>query len=154
MTLDGRLSSLNRKVDQLMELMKEKEAGEKSEKKTEEEKVAEFYNQAIPTPQAEIRSLELWRAMVAECLGTLCYVFFVCGITIPWTGHFPPFLSIAFTSALAYGALTYKVFPGSHLNPAFTAALASVKCISPLRAILFLTAQAGGGIAGAAVLFG
>lgn len=111
------------------------------------------YPHRVRSAQAEIRSLELWRCVVAECLGTLCYVFFVCGVSIPWTGHFPPFLSVAFASALAYGALTYQVFPGSHLNPAFTIGLTSIKYISPLRCVLFLTAQAGGAIAGAAVLF-
>lgn len=85
--------------------------------------------------------------------------FVICGgcdsnLVKNYPGHFPPFLSIAFASALAYGTLSYQVFPGAHLNPAFTLALASIKCISPLRSILFLTAQSGGAIAGAAILFG
>ena len=106
------------------------------------------------SPQAEIRTLELWRSVVSECLGTLCFVFFVCGVSIPWTGHFPPFLSIAFATALAYGALTFRVFPRAHLNPAFTIALTAIKRVTPLRCLLFLTAQAGGAIAGAAILYG
>lgn len=89
-------------------------------------------------------------------MGSLCVQRFTWDLDFEmfhFSGHFPPFLSIAIASALAYGALTY-LFPGSHLNPTFTLALASIKCISPLRSILFVTAQAGGAIAGASYLYG
>jgi len=166
MSIEGRLTALQTKVDQLLDLVKDQgssivNGGEHSDTgiissntNAIKEPLDDFYSRPMRSAQAEIRSLELWKSVVAECLGTLCYVFFVCGVSIPWTGHFPPFLSVAFASALAYGALTYRVFPGSHLNPAFTLALAVIKTLSPLRSILFLTAQAGGAIAGAALLFG
>jgi hypothetical protein len=165
MSIEGRLTALQTKVDQLLDLVKDHGGGGSGGSISENldscnnqlgkaEALEDFYSRPVRSAQAEIRSLELWKSVVAECLGTLCYVFFVCGVSIPWTGHFPPFLSVAFASALAYGALTYRVFPGAHLNPAFTLALAVIKCISPLRSILFLTAQAGGAIAGAALLFG
>lgn len=160
MSIEGRLTSLQTTVDQLVDLVKEThiqslqtDSGHKNSNLNGSKDGLE-YMKPVRSAQAEIRSLELWKSVVAECLGTLCYVFFVCGVSIPWTGHFPPFLSIAFASALAYGALTYQVFPGAHLNPAFTLALASIKCISPLRSILFLTAQSGGAIAASALLFG
>ncbi|MPC35594.1 Neurogenic protein big brain [Portunus trituberculatus] len=35
---------------------------------------------------AEVRTLELWRAVIAECLATVFYVFLVCGAYSPWTG--------------------------------------------------------------------
>jgi len=179
MSIEGRLTSLQTKLDQLLDIVKldpnnpllDKPSGGPNGGNTaaagdgggglgpanriyySNSRLTPEYPQRVRSAQAEIRSLELWRCVVAECLGTLCYVFFVCGVSIPWTGHFPPFLSVAFASALAYAALTYQVFPGSHLNPAFTIALTSIKYISPLRFVLFLTAQAGGAIAGAAVLF-
>jgi len=145
MSIETRLTALQKTVDDLLTIVKTN--GPKSPLEDGELK-------AVRSAQAEIRSLELWKCVVAECLGSLCYIFFVCGVVIPWSGHFPPFLSVAFASALAYGALTYTVFPGSHLNPAFTIALASIKCVSPLRCLLFITAQSGGAIAGSALLFG
>lgn len=176
MSIEGRLTSLQTKLDQLLDIVKldsnnplldSSSGGPNGTANAaggggSANRALHYSHSRLPPPeypqrarsaQAEIRSLELWRCVVAECLGTLCYVFFVCGVSIPWTGHFPPFLSVAFASALAYGALTYQVFPGAHLNPAFTIALTSIKYISPLRCVLFLTAQAGGAIAGAAVLF-
>lgn len=45
-------------------------------------------------------------------------------------------------------------FPGAHVNAAVTFAMAITRHISPLRAIMFITAQCGGGIAGAALLYG
>jgi hypothetical protein len=119
MALEDRLNTLQHTIVQVLELVKEKEkSGESGARVSRNEETVDYFAQPFRAPQAEIRSLELWRSVVAECLGTLCYVFFIYGVSIPWTGHFPPFLSIAFASALAYGALTYSVFPGSHLNPA------------------------------------
>ena len=35
---------------------------------------------------AELRSIEFWRAIIAECLATFFYVFLVCAVHISWTG--------------------------------------------------------------------
>lgn len=43
---------------------------------------------------------------------------------------------------------------GAHANPAVTAAMAVTRNITPLRSFMFITAQCGGGIAGAALLYG
>lgn len=43
---------------------------------------------------------------------------------------------------------------GAHVNPSVTVAMAVTRNISPLRAAMFITAQCGGGIAGAALLYG
>ena len=37
----------------------------------------------------EVRTLELWRAVIAECLAMVFYVFLVCGAFSPWTGKAP-----------------------------------------------------------------
>lgn len=34
----------------------------------------------------ELRSIEFWRSIIAECLGTFFYVFLVCAVHISWTG--------------------------------------------------------------------
>lgn len=36
------------------------------------------------TMMVEVRTLELWRAVIAECLATVFYVFLVCGSYSPW----------------------------------------------------------------------
>lgn len=43
---------------------------------------------------------------------------------------------------------------GGHINPAVTVSLAVTRHVSPLRAAMFVLAQLGGGIAGAALLYG
>lgn len=43
---------------------------------------------------------------------------------------------------------------GAHVNPAVSVAMAVTRNISYLRALLFVTAQSGGSIAGAALLYG
>lgn len=160
MSIETRLVSLQSKVDELLEFSKKNISKGTTAKNILDNNSIDIYNNnpeeefIIKSPQAEIRSLELWRSVVNECLGTLCYVFFVCGVSIPWTGHFPPFLSVAFVTALAYGALTFAVFPKAHLNPIFTLALTAIQRMSTLRCFLFITAQAGGAVAGAAILYG
>lgn len=46
------------------------------------------------------------------------------------------------------------VCAGAHVNPAVTVAMAVTRNVTPLRALMFVTAQCGGGIAGAALLYG
>lgn len=43
---------------------------------------------------------------------------------------------------------------GAHINPAVTLATAIIRAISPLRAFLYMSAQCGGGIAGAWLIYG
>ena len=56
--------------------------------------------------QAEIRSLDFWRSIVAECLASFFLVFIICGSFIPWSGHTPPAISIALASGFSIAALT------------------------------------------------
>lgn len=46
------------------------------------------------------------------------------------------------------------VAKGAHINPAVTFGLAVIGAISPLRAMMYITAHCGGGIAGAFLLYG
>ncbi|XP_058840710.1 neurogenic protein big brain-like, partial [Topomyia yanbarensis] len=107
----------------------------------------------------ELRSLEFWRSITAECLASFFYVFIVCGAAAGagvGASVSSVLLATALSSGFAVTALTqcFLHVSGAHINPAVTIALAVTRMISPLRAILYTTAQCGGSIAGAALLYG
>ncbi|CAN7988901.1 unnamed protein product [Ixodes hexagonus] len=107
--------------------------------------------------RVEIRTLELWRAVIGECLATFFYVFLVCGAHVSWPGYAEPsVLGIALTAGAAAATLSqcYGHISGCHMNPAVTLATFATRKVSPLRALLYVTAQCGGAIAGAALLYG
>ncbi|CAN7982633.1 unnamed protein product [Ixodes persulcatus] len=107
--------------------------------------------------RVEIRTLELWRAVIGECLATFFYVFLVCGAHVSWPGYAEPsVLGIALTAGAAAATLCqcYGHISGCHMNPAVTLATFATRKVSPLRALLYVTAQCGGAIAGAALLYG
>lgn len=112
------------------------------------------------TMTEEIRTLEFWRAIIAECLSTFFYVFLLCATHISWSGsvlaHQPNWLVIAMTSGCAMATLSqcFGHISGAHVNPAVTCALFITWRITPLRALLYVIAQCGGSIAGAALLYG
>lgn len=56
--------------------------------------------------QAEIRSLDFWRSIVAECLASFFFIFIVCGSFVPWSGHTPPAVGIALAIGFAVASLT------------------------------------------------
>ncbi|KAG0417453.1 hypothetical protein HPB47_005605, partial [Ixodes persulcatus] len=106
--------------------------------------------------RVEIRTLELWRAVIGECLATFFYVFLVCGAHVSWPGYAEPsVLGIALTAGAAAATLCqcYGHISGCHMNPAVTLATFATRKVSPLRALLYVTAQCGGAIAGAALLY-
>ncbi|KAH9381326.1 hypothetical protein HPB48_011754 [Haemaphysalis longicornis] len=109
------------------------------------------------SPGAEIRTLELWRAVIGECLATFFYVFLVCGAHVSWPGYAEPSvlaISLATGATAAAVVQCYARVSGAHMNPAVTLAAFATRRVSPLRALLYVTAQCGGGIAGAALLYG
>lgn len=67
--------------------------------------------------QAEIRSLDFWRSIVAECLASFFLIFIVCGSFIPWSGHTPPAISIALASGFSVASLTLAFAQISGLSP-------------------------------------
>ncbi|XP_059616990.1 neurogenic protein big brain [Phlebotomus argentipes] len=112
-----------------------------------------------PSMQAEIRTLEFWRSIISECIASFFYVFIVCGAAAG-AGVGASVSSVLLATALASGfavaTLTqcFSHISGAHINPAVTLALSVVRMVSPLRAVMYITAQCGGGIAGAALLYG
>ncbi|XP_054718612.1 neurogenic protein big brain-like [Uloborus diversus] len=108
------------------------------------------------TMLVELRTLEFWRAIIAECLATFLYVFLVCGSHVMWSIHSTNTLTKSFTNgfAMATAAQCFGHISGAHINPAFTFAMLVTQKVTPLRAFLYITAQCGGAIAGSALLYG
>jgi glycerol uptake facilitator-like aquaporin len=65
-------------------------------------------------------------------------------------------VNTALASGLAAALLTlsFARVSGAHINPAVTFAMMITRQLSPLRSILYICAQCGGGIAGAALVLG
>ncbi|XP_041975585.1 neurogenic protein big brain [Aricia agestis] len=107
----------------------------------------------------EVRTLSLWRAVVAECAASFLYVFIVCGAA-GGAGVGASASAVLLATALASGCaiatltLCFAHISGAHINPAVSVALCVRRRVSPLRAGLYVAAQCGGGIAGAAAVYG
>ncbi|XP_022118734.2 neurogenic protein big brain isoform X2 [Pieris rapae] len=107
----------------------------------------------------EVRTLSLWKAVVAECAASFLYVFIVCGAA-GGAGIGASASAVLLSTALASGCaiatltLCFAHISGAHVNPAVSAALCVRRRVSPLRAALYVAAQCGGAIAGAAAIYG
>ncbi|XP_063976979.1 neurogenic protein big brain [Diachasmimorpha longicaudata] len=110
------------------------------------------------TMSNEFRSLELWRAVAVECLATFMFCLVSLGAGVGVIVHGSGLLVLA--TCLGTGcsiAAIWIIFghiSGGHVNPAVSIAFAFARKISPFRACLYIAAQCGGGIAGAAMLYG
>uniref|UniRef100_A0A2A4K7Y4 Aquaporin n=1 Tax=Heliothis virescens TaxID=7102 RepID=A0A2A4K7Y4_HELVI len=109
--------------------------------------------------RVEVRTLSLWKAVVAECAASFLYVFIVCGAA-GGAGVGASASAVLLATALASGCaiatltLCFANISGAHVNPAVSAALCVRRRVSPLRAALYVAAQCGGAIAGAAAIYG
>ncbi|XP_011164574.2 neurogenic protein big brain [Solenopsis invicta] len=106
----------------------------------------------------EARSLELWRAVAVECLATFLFCLVVAGAaaasSVSGSGLSALATAVASGFAIAAISLIFSHISGGHVNPAVSVSFALCRRISPLRAVLYVAAQCGGGIAGAAMLYG
>ena len=66
----------------------------------------------------EIKTLELWRSVMCECLSTLFFVFLVCGSYVPWQGWSPTYVGVSLVTGFA--AMTMTVCFGMVRNPSLT----------------------------------
>ncbi|KAI8816972.1 aquaporin-like protein [Fimicolochytrium jonesii] len=96
-----------------------------------------------------------WRALVAEFIGTMLFVFFVAGsVAVPSGLKADPVASLLFIGltqglALAVFVSVSANISGGHLNPAVTLALLVARAVSPITALLYIIAQMLGAVAGA-----
>nr|AMZ04828.1 big brain [Cimex lectularius] len=128
------------------------------------EKLEELRREAPITPRllppkAELRTLEFWRSIISECLASFFYVFTVCGAAAGVASGgstAQTILAAAFASGFSIAALTQSFghISGAHVNPSISIAMALTRNISILRGVMYVVAQCGGGIAGAALLYG
>ena len=105
------------------------------------------------------RTLEFWRAIIAECIATFFYVCMICSVHATMKGDDSAAdvqVYTALGTGLAMITLYHAFSPvsGGHFNPAVTLAAMVTKKISVLRAALYVCAQCGGAIAGAALVYG
>lgn len=108
------------------------------------------------TMKKEVCSVAFLKAVFAEFLATLIFVFLGLGSALKWPSALPSVLQISLAFGLAIGTLAQALGPvsGGHINPAITLALLVGNQISLLRAVFYVVAQLVGAIAGAGILYG
>ncbi|MBA0688087.1 hypothetical protein Goari_005894, partial [Gossypium aridum] len=104
----------------------------------------------------ELFSLEVWRASLAELLGTAVLVFAMDTIVISSyeTQTKTPHLIMSFLIAVTITVLLLATFPisGGHINPVISLAASLTGVISLSRAAIYILAQCVGGVLGALAL--
>lgn len=105
----------------------------------------------------EFKSWDLWRAVLAEGVATMLFVFAGTSSIVQPAGELLDggrILRIGFTFGLMIAVLIQMIghVSGGHMNPAVSIAMAVTMNISPLRAILYVIVQCGGAILGSLIL--
>jgi MIP family channel proteins len=98
-------------------------------------------------------------AYLAEFLGTLLLVFFICAVVSlygpePSPQNPNPFIDFSVIGLVHVFVLfvliqTLAIVSGAHFNPAVTAAMTALRQIKPPDALIYIVAQLGGALAGA-----
>jgi len=96
-------------------------------------------------------------AYLAELIGTLLLVFFICSVIVLFvsTGSQAQFGSDFAVIGLVHAFLLFGlivmfgVVSGGHFNPAVTIGAAAIRRIQPLDAVIYILAQLSGGVLGA-----
>jgi len=102
-----------------------------------------------------LKDRNVWKAFLAEFLGTLILVLVGCGSCTNWgDGKGPSIvqISLAFGITVATMAQAIGHISGCHINPAVSVGLLVAGQIKPIKAALYIIFQLCGGIAGAAIL--
>ncbi|XP_075055232.1 aquaporin-5-like [Mixophyes fleayi] len=104
----------------------------------------------------ELCSWAFYRAVFAEFLATLIFVFFGLGSALRWPAALPTVLQISLAFGLAIGTVVQTIghISGAHVNPAVTFAFFVGSHISIWRCAFYIIAQLLGGLAGAGILYG
>ncbi|XP_055957781.1 aquaporin AQPAe.a-like [Patella vulgata] len=103
----------------------------------------------------EMKSFAFWRAVIAEFLATMLFVFLGVASTLGGSGEAKE-VKIGLTFGLAIMAMIQVTghVSGAHINPAVTIAMTVAMKISIMKAILYIVAQCAGGVIGAYILRG
>lgn len=107
----------------------------------------------------EIKTWGFWRAVAAEFIGMLLFIF-ICLATI--AGESSPTekaalqikITLAFALAIATLAQSLGHVSGAHLNPAVTLGLLVSNQISALRCVCYILAQMLGAVTASAIVKG
>ncbi|XP_008547078.1 aquaporin AQPAn.G isoform X2 [Microplitis demolitor] len=91
----------------------------------------------------------LWRALLAEFLGTLLLNFFGCGAVVTQN---VVAIALAFGLVVAGAVQGIGHVSGGHINPAVTFGLLAIGKVPVVRGILYVIAQSIGAIAGSAII--
>ncbi|KAK9538608.1 hypothetical protein VZT92_003770 [Zoarces viviparus] len=107
---------------------------------------------------SEIKTWAFWRAVLAEFLGMIIFIFIGLSAAIgDRNNSFPDQeikVALAFGLAIATSAQCLGHISGAHLNPAVTLGLLASCQMSLLRAFFYMIAQILGAVAGSAVVYG
>ncbi|XP_053382421.1 aquaporin AQPAe.a-like [Mercenaria mercenaria] len=107
----------------------------------------------------ELRSWDLWRAVIAEAMATALFVLIgtmsIMDLEQMDQGdRNAKYVRIAFAFGLIIAVCIQMIghVSGGHMNPAVSIAMAVANVISPTRAVLYVFAQSLGGVVGSALL--
>ncbi|XP_033727444.1 aquaporin-1-like [Pecten maximus] len=112
-----------------------------------------------PLQFGELKLWSFWRAVLAELVGTMLFVFLGCMSSIPLRTHTPldhdPVkISLAFGLAIMALIQIFGHVSGGHFNPSVSVGMAVGNIITPVRAIMYTLSQTGGAIIGGFILKG
>lgn len=112
----------------------------------------------VNAAMSEIKTWAFWRAVLAELLGMMIFVFVGLSAAIGDKNNTYPDQEIkvafAFGSAIATLVQCIGHVSGAHLNPAVTLGLLTSCQTSILRAFFYIIAQILGAMAGSAIVYG
>ncbi|XP_076151842.1 aquaporin-1-like [Alosa pseudoharengus] len=107
---------------------------------------------------SEVKSWSFWRAVFAEFVGMLLFIFIGIASAIGNKNNSDPDqevkVALAFGLAIATLAQSLGHVSGAHFNPAITLGLLVSCQISLLRALLYITAQLVGAVLASAIMYG
>ncbi|KAK1797403.1 hypothetical protein P4O66_008774 [Electrophorus voltai] len=106
----------------------------------------------------ELKSKALWRAVLAELVGMVLFIFLSIAAAIGNQNNTKPDqevkVALAFGLAIATLAQSLGHISGAHLNPAVTLGMLVSCQISALRAILYIAAQMLGAAVASGIVYG
>ncbi|XP_019734626.1 aquaporin-4 [Hippocampus comes] len=116
---------------------------------------------SIMTGVEHLKTKDFWRAVGAEFLAMLLFVFLGVGSTINWsaltnssksTPDPKVLISLCFGLSIATLVQCFGHISGGHINPAVTAAMLVTKKVTIVKALFYLVAQLVGAMAGSGIV--